>query len=777
LKKKGSDYPTNSQIDSPSEEIRNISLFEVLRERHAAQADQLIDRAWQHPSTGQPLLLLQDVQLQEDYGKIIGKLAASHHWPIRRLEEQLHQKIPASAAWPREWEIDTLKLACVLRSADAVAIDERRAPARLFAIRAPTGTSRRHWAFQNCLYPPRRHGETIEFFSKRPFPRPQMDDWWLCYDAITIADEEIRASNGTLAIHTRPTFAAKQIAGARNAPDLATRVKVEGWTPVDTSVRIKNVSNLVQRISGSLLYEHQRMAPLRELIQNSADAIRARRRRDTHFASTDAKKYPGKVRVKLIPEPSSDTFLILIEDNGIGMPASVLSGPLLDFGTSFWASDLAAELYPGLQSDTDFRPVGRFGIGFYSVFSYSLHVIVTSRPYNKGPSDLLVMEFRHGLSGRSELRPFDPNTDIPIADDVSTQVCMTVSRYFFTLLADDRYPKSAYPGKTAEMSRNPQALLKEILTELCLSLDVEVWFDGTPVNAPHYSNWPISEFMHRINPVVKRRSFMFSQSLQEIPDKAAFLFSDAWADSGRYGGRLAINFMGSYEGLLIAVDGMISDVAYEPPIIGVQERRANSLARRIGDPVLSADEMQRWAVGQRKLMLEHAQLFNPVEKYFACIAFSHYNVDISDLFFCEVDSRLATAKEIVDILIKEKEIFVLLEENFHLEYGRHVIASLPGYQSSRHNIATSKTILHCGHCRPQWGAQFGMFPLDLRTAIGTNNIHYCLLKEAQARNLSITGTFEQSVRIGEFQGASTYFHRKELRKGQDLVVDCIVLRV
>src|ERR1017187_422701 len=90
--------------------------------------------------------------IQEDYGKLIGQIAASHHWQTKLVEDSFPTIIPASASWPREWEIDPLKLACILRCADAAAIDDRRAPSRLFALRTPTDISRRHWAFQNNLY-------------------------------------------------------------------------------------------------------------------------------------------------------------------------------------------------------------------------------------------------------------------------------------------------------------------------------------------------------------------------------------------------------------------------------------------------------------------------------------------------------------------------------------------------------------------------------------------------------------------------------------------------
>ena len=58
---------------------------------------------------------------------------------------------------------------------------------------------------------------------------------------------------------------------------------------------------------------------------------------------------------------------LFVEDNGIGMSEQVLTGPLLDFGASFWRSPLAMEEFPGLMA-AGMHAIGRFGIGFFSVF-------------------------------------------------------------------------------------------------------------------------------------------------------------------------------------------------------------------------------------------------------------------------------------------------------------------------------------------------------------------------------------------------------------------------
>jgi HSP90 family molecular chaperone len=131
------------------------------------------------------------------------------------------------------------------------------------------------------------------------------------------------------------------------------------------------------------------------LIQNAADAVRARRKLQRE---TDGS---GSISVRL--GKTADTEWLEVSDNGVGMSQRVLTKALLDFGSSFWASpDLPAE-FPGLLS-SGFDPAGRFGIGFFSVFMLGQRVRVVSRPYLAGAGDTAVLEFEEGPRERPVLR-------------------------------------------------------------------------------------------------------------------------------------------------------------------------------------------------------------------------------------------------------------------------------------------------------------------------------------------------------------------------------------
>jgi hypothetical protein len=95
---------------------------------------------------------------------------------------------------------------------------------------------------------------------------------------------------------------------------------------------------------------------------------------------------------------------------------------LLDFGTSFWASDLVRSEFPGLRSSS-FKPVGIFGIGFYAVFMIGTEVLVASRRFDEGLSDVTRLHFANGLTLRPTLaRGADENYDVMS----STSVRLTI---------------------------------------------------------------------------------------------------------------------------------------------------------------------------------------------------------------------------------------------------------------------------------------------------------------------------------------------------------------
>jgi HSP90 family molecular chaperone len=105
------------------------------------------------------------------------------------------------------------------------------------------------------------------------------------------------------------------------------------------------------------------LAPIRELLQNAVDAVRARRAHQGRPSDW------GKIRIIIESQDSATPEVWLhVDDQGTGMSERVVTGPLIDFGKSFWSSTLMDDEFPGLRSQAP-KLVGKFGIGFF-LYSY-----------------------------------------------------------------------------------------------------------------------------------------------------------------------------------------------------------------------------------------------------------------------------------------------------------------------------------------------------------------------------------------------------------------------
>ncbi len=391
-------------IESAPADLQRLAVAEVLRRLHAQRADSLAVINFASPSNKNNFYLIEDSELRDAFGPIIGRIASSHWWGVDQLGSQFHTIMGAQVGFPQNWTVDPLRLACILRCADYAHIDERRAPGFVFALRKPRRSSEDYWKFQSKLYRPRLESDRLVYTAKSPFSIEEANAWWLCFDTLAAIDSELKKVDSLLADTHRIRFAARGVKQANDASRLATLIQTEGWKPVDTRIRVSAVADLVGKLGGEDLYGDSAIPPLRELIQNAADAVRARRLLDHLNADW------GEIRVTTGKDDSGSW--LQVEDTGVGMSETVLTGPLLDFGTPFWDSPLMHDQFPGLAAK-GFKATGTYGIGFFSVFMWGERVRIISQRYDKGRDDTLVLSFEKGLKDRPLLRHPHPNEHIP----------------------------------------------------------------------------------------------------------------------------------------------------------------------------------------------------------------------------------------------------------------------------------------------------------------------------------------------------------------------------
>jgi hypothetical protein len=388
-------FPSPEELSSLGEAIRTEAVEVALRLRHAKQAERLAVVSYRHTNRDASYFLIEDTDLRQTYGTLIGRIAYSHWWPLEELQTQFGDQIGAFVSGPSNWTVDPLKLALIVRVADACHLDARRAPGFLRALRKPTGTSELHWRFQEYVQIPYVKGTSLVFSATKEFPFEDMEAWWLGHEMLELADRELRDADMVLRDTGRPIFLVNCIAGARDPKRLSRHFRTTGWKPVGVAIKVNDVASLIRNLGGTGLYGRNPRVPLRELIQNARDAVVARRIKEQRRADW------GEINVRLLMVGNG--YRIEVQDTGIGMSEELLTGPFLDFGTSYWTTQLMLREHPGLVSK-GFDPQGRFGIGFFSAFMWGNHVKVVTRRPEDGVDSTLVLEFLDGLSRPPILR-------------------------------------------------------------------------------------------------------------------------------------------------------------------------------------------------------------------------------------------------------------------------------------------------------------------------------------------------------------------------------------
>jgi hypothetical protein len=575
-----SEESSSKKFDSknPPSEIEQRILPDVLRRLHAERAEELAEQAWS-TADGSQVYLVEDSELRRFYGPTIGQIAHSHWWSVQKVEQEFSEDLGALASRTIN-RIDRVKLACLLRVADALHLDSRRAPRFLRAITNPKGISALHWSFQERLARPHIELDAVVFTTGQPFGREDAEAWWLAYDTLNAVDRELRDVDLLLQGRGREALKARRVKGAGSPEIIARSVKTRGWRPVDARLQVSDVPRIVENLGGSKLYGNDPTVPLREMIQNAADAVQARRKYQRRAADW------GLITVGLLPE--GDQFWLVVEDNGIGMSEQVLTGPLLDFGTSFWRSPLAMEEFPGLMA-AGMHAIGRFGIGFFSVFMLGPVVRVYSRRCDKGQETGRLLEFRGGTSARPILSQV-ANEPVPI--DGGTRVEVLLRNHPFQ--PGGLLYINSYPARTMQLAT--------LVGAVAPNLDVAITTmekEGTqPVLRP--GDWlKISDFdlIRRLNPNIDSPG-------SDAPKADRALMQPIDGADNQVFGRAFISPSGysfSADGGWVTISGLRAGRLHN--VAGVLLGEAVTAARDAAQPLATKEALARWASKQAELIV------------------------------------------------------------------------------------------------------------------------------------------------------------------------------
>lgn len=392
------------------------ALSEATRELHAKKSHEMATVEL----PGLKRFLIEDSGFRDRWAHIIGQVAESHHWTLEEIERTLGSRNAMPS--PDGDTVDLAYVACLLRVIDFAHISRARAPQIDRALRREVpAESLVHWDAQANITGPTREGDFLMYGSTKP--SNSTDAWWLFFDMVSGLDAEIRGAYEYLHGRTISSsrFSLKGVKGVENPTAFARYVTLpKNIVPIDIRVQPESMERVVELLGGKHVYGLDEIAPVRELIQNARDAIELRNALER---ASGISQTPGKIFMSL--RRDNNDAILSVRDNGIGMTRSVVRKHLVGVGSDFWNS-LEFTRHYRKAMDFGFRPIGKFGIGFLSVFMLGDVVEVETEAAGNSRLKLTLQ----GVGRRGELREEAPTGVI------GTEVRVKLTQASANLLSD-----------------------------------------------------------------------------------------------------------------------------------------------------------------------------------------------------------------------------------------------------------------------------------------------------------------------------------------------------
>jgi hypothetical protein len=361
----------------------------AVRHLHASAAAELATNV----IPGTSIYIIEPRAIRETWGRTCGTIANSHHWDLDKLDRELGLR-GTHSPMPGNRQADLAFVAAALRLIDYAHINRDRAPAIDRAFRPPIERdSLVHWLAQEQIDGPIRNGMELVYRSAEAIG--DVDAWWLYYGMLTGLDAEIRAVRRYL--DRRPIsqgrLTLQGIRGSASPEEASEYIRADGFLPIEVNLRTGSIERVVQLLAGESLYGPDPMAAVRELIQNARDAVLLK----GALATAEVDRAILSLPIRVILKTTPDTETLEVIDNGIGMNRNIMTNFLITIASDYWRS----QFYSDFPSATEkgFKPAGKFGIGFLSVFMLGDAVSVES---NRAGDERTRLSLR-GVGRRGEL--------------------------------------------------------------------------------------------------------------------------------------------------------------------------------------------------------------------------------------------------------------------------------------------------------------------------------------------------------------------------------------
>jgi len=254
--------------------------------------------------------------------------------------------------------------------------------------------------------------------------------------------------------------------------------------------------------------------------------------------------------------------------------------------------------HPGLLS-SGFNSVGKYGIGFFSVFMWGEKVQVTSRSIKKGPEDTNMLLFGGGLNNRPVLLKCKSNEQF---EEAGTRVRIYCE--IDNLLVEmSKSIESSYDTKI-ELNKTEQLLFICRRIAPCLNVDLLCQIDmKSEINVLKGGDWKninSRDLLLRISGYSEENC---PEELKPMIEDGSMRLSDAVDDQGNILGRASIdqNYSPYKLGVLVCGGLYVCEIQH---ISGVFSGEINSASRLRGVPLIEDGDLKNWANRQTSIIQE-----------------------------------------------------------------------------------------------------------------------------------------------------------------------------
>lgn len=353
--------------------IQDQIFTEYLRRNHVKRSALFIAS---NLSSGEYTLSYQEIP----FYKLLIKICDGHGEAVQKLKD--------NSLWPRETLIgeniiNIQFLSLVLRLADILDLDSERTPKVIYEFVNPEDpTSILEWKKHRSIIGTSFTDKKILFEAECSSPEveralKQFMDWI-----------ELERKETMELLKTYEPDIAKKYYLLLEDEVTKHRIYSDGTYVYNDLMFSLDYQRIMSLLMGQKLYKDP-ITALRELLQNSIDAIKVRQ-----------KLYENKLE-KIIPSINLTLLddILIIEDNGIGMNQKIFENYFLQIGKSYYSSPMFYSQF------SDIDVTSEFGIGILSVFMIATSFNVESRREPENP-----------------LQPFEPiHFEIPAAQSYIVQ--------------------------------------------------------------------------------------------------------------------------------------------------------------------------------------------------------------------------------------------------------------------------------------------------------------------------------------------------------------------